>query len=184
MFDGVPDQFHQFITPRTSQPLHLPFPLHASGTPNTTFPSNFDPYNNPSHQLPLQPNNLLQDLHHVTFWVSSHKKIIMSNYVWENLLGVIQYIQMSLIQFLASHGYNIVAPSTLTSPSLVMTNLRKPNTFHVFNVLWTKFNGFFGNVPFQQLMLLNGIGSSYTLLRSSCIAQSSTSTVNKQGRII
>ncbi|KAG4983499.1 hypothetical protein JHK87_028248 [Glycine soja] len=64
MFDGVPDQFHQFITPRTSQPLHLPFPLHASGTPNTTFPSNFDPYNNPSHQLPLQPNNLLHPLHH------------------------------------------------------------------------------------------------------------------------
>ncbi|KAL2950059.1 hypothetical protein AAZX31_20G210000 [Glycine max] len=65
MFDGVPDQFHQFITPRTSLPLHLPFPLHTSGgTPNTTtFPSNFDPYNHP-HQLPLQPNNLLHPLHH------------------------------------------------------------------------------------------------------------------------
>ncbi|RDX78873.1 Trihelix transcription factor GTL2, partial [Mucuna pruriens] len=69
MFDGVPDQFHQFITPRTSLPLHLPFPLHASGTPNTTFHTNFDPYN-PSHhhhhhQLPsLQPNHLLHPLHH------------------------------------------------------------------------------------------------------------------------
>ncbi|KAL2325398.1 hypothetical protein Fmac_024456 [Flemingia macrophylla] len=62
MFDGVPDQFHQFITPRTSLPLHLPFPLHASGTPNTTFPTNFDPYN-PPHNLPLQPN-LLLPLHH------------------------------------------------------------------------------------------------------------------------
>ncbi|BAT94979.1 hypothetical protein LR48_Vigan10g097100 [Vigna angularis] len=62
MFDGVPEQFHQFITPRTSLPLHLPFPLHASGTPNTTFPSNFDPYN--PHQLPLQPNTLLHPLHH------------------------------------------------------------------------------------------------------------------------
>ncbi|CAJ1976225.1 unnamed protein product [Sphenostylis stenocarpa] len=69
MFDGVPDQFHQFITPRTSLPLHLPFPLHASGTPNTTFPSNFDPYN-ASHQLPLQPNNLLHPLHHQP---STHK---------------------------------------------------------------------------------------------------------------
>nr|KYP74456.1 hypothetical protein KK1_007136 [Cajanus cajan] len=62
MFDGVPDQFHQFITPRTSLPLHLPFPLHASAAPNTTFPTNFDPYN-PSHNLPLQPN-LLHPLHH------------------------------------------------------------------------------------------------------------------------
>lgn len=72
MFDGVPDQFHQFITPRTSSsslPLHLPFPL--STTPNNnnnnnnTFPS-FDPYNH--HQLPpqLQPNNLLHPLHHHT----------------------------------------------------------------------------------------------------------------------
>ncbi|XP_027366226.1 trihelix transcription factor GTL2-like isoform X2 [Abrus precatorius] len=69
MFDGVPDQFHQFITPRTSLPLHLPFPLHASGTPNTTFPTNFDPYN-PPHQLPLQPN-LLHPLHHHTS--STHK---------------------------------------------------------------------------------------------------------------
>jgi len=68
MFDGVPDQFHQFITPRTSLPLHLPFPLHASATPNT-FSSNFDPYN-PSHQLPLQPNTLLHPLHHPP---SSHK---------------------------------------------------------------------------------------------------------------
>ncbi|KAK7391895.1 hypothetical protein VNO78_20318 [Psophocarpus tetragonolobus] len=65
MFDGVPDQFHQFITPRTSLPLHLPFPLHASGT----FPTNFDPYN-PSHQLSLQPNNLLHPLHHQP---STHK---------------------------------------------------------------------------------------------------------------
>lgn len=69
MYDGVPDQFHQFITPRTSSsslPLHLPFPL---STPNNTFPP-FDPYNqqnHPSqhHQLPLQvqPNILLHPLH-------------------------------------------------------------------------------------------------------------------------
>lgn len=73
MFDGVPEQFHQFITPRNSSlPIHLPFPLHASATVtsstpnNTTFPT-FDPYNPPSHhhhQLPLQPNQLLQSLHH------------------------------------------------------------------------------------------------------------------------
>lgn len=68
MYDGVPDQFHQFITPRTSSsslPLHLPFPL---STPNNTFPP-FDPYNqqnHPSqhHQLPLQVQpNLLHPLH-------------------------------------------------------------------------------------------------------------------------
>lgn len=64
MFDGVPEQFHQFITPRTSLPLHLPFPLHASANPNTTFPSNFDPYNPHHHQLPLQPTTLLHPLHH------------------------------------------------------------------------------------------------------------------------
>ncbi|CAJ2628561.1 unnamed protein product [Trifolium pratense] len=63
MFDGVPDQFHQFITPRTSSsslPLHLPFPLSTPN--NNTFPT-FDPYN---QQLPLQvqPNNLLHPLHH------------------------------------------------------------------------------------------------------------------------
>ncbi|XP_057425029.1 trihelix transcription factor GTL2-like [Lotus japonicus] len=65
MFDGVPDQFHQFITPRTSLPLHLPFPLHASSAPNnnTTFPS-FDPYNPSHHQLPFQPNLLHHPLHH------------------------------------------------------------------------------------------------------------------------
>lgn len=67
MFDGVPDQFHQFITPRTSSsslPLHLPFPLSTPPNNNNTntFPT-FDPYN---HQLPLQlqPNNLLHPLHH------------------------------------------------------------------------------------------------------------------------
>ncbi|XP_058770539.1 trihelix transcription factor GTL2 [Vicia villosa] len=67
MFDGVPDQFHQFITPRTSSsslPLHLPFPLSTppnNNNNNNTFPT-FDPYN---HQLPLQlqPNNLLHPLH-------------------------------------------------------------------------------------------------------------------------
>ncbi|TKY61399.1 Trihelix transcription factor GTL2 [Spatholobus suberectus] len=60
MFDGAPDQFHQFIAPRTTLPLHLSFPLHASPTPTTFLP--FDPYN-PSHpHLPLQ-TNLLHPLH-------------------------------------------------------------------------------------------------------------------------
>ncbi|XP_019428755.1 PREDICTED: trihelix transcription factor GTL2-like isoform X2 [Lupinus angustifolius] len=65
MFDGVPDQFHQFITQRTSLPLHLPFPLHSSAVPsNSSFPS-FDPYNPSSHQLPLQLQpNLLHQLQH------------------------------------------------------------------------------------------------------------------------
>ncbi|XP_061338049.1 trihelix transcription factor GTL2-like [Gastrolobium bilobum] len=67
MFDGVPDQFHQFITPRTSLPLHLPFPLHASATPSN-FPT-FDPYNPSHHQLPLQ-HNLLHPLQHHS---STHK---------------------------------------------------------------------------------------------------------------
>ncbi|XP_054800975.1 trihelix transcription factor GTL2-like [Prosopis cineraria] len=61
MFDGVPDQFHQFIAPGTSSlPLHLSFPLNASLTPNTnTFPT-FDPFH-----LPLQQPNLLHSLHHL-----------------------------------------------------------------------------------------------------------------------
>ncbi|CAL0321012.1 unnamed protein product [Lupinus luteus] len=75
MFDGVPDQFHQFITPITSLPLHLPFPLHSSSAvvaapSNTTFPS-FDPYNPSPHQLPLQHQpNLLHQLHQT----STHKE--------------------------------------------------------------------------------------------------------------
>ncbi|KAE9589622.1 putative transcription factor MYB family [Lupinus albus] len=74
MFDGVTDQFHQFITPMTSLPLHLPFPLHSSAVvaapTNTTFPS-FDPYNPSPHQLPLQHQpNLLRQLHHP----STHKE--------------------------------------------------------------------------------------------------------------
>jgi len=63
MFDGAPDQFHQFIAPRTTLPLHLSFPLHASSTPPTTFLP-FDPYN-PSqsqHHFPLQ-TNLFHPLH-------------------------------------------------------------------------------------------------------------------------
>ncbi|RDY08042.1 Trihelix transcription factor GTL2, partial [Mucuna pruriens] len=57
MFDGAADQFHQFIAPRTTLPLHLSnFPLHPSPTPNTFLP--FDPYN----PLPLQ-TNLLHSLH-------------------------------------------------------------------------------------------------------------------------
>uniref|UniRef100_A0A5B7BPK4 Putative trihelix transcription factor GTL2 n=1 Tax=Davidia involucrata TaxID=16924 RepID=A0A5B7BPK4_DAVIN len=61
MFDGVPDQFHQFIASRTSLPLPLSFPLHGS---SPTFPS-FDPY--PSHhhnQTVLQQSHFLQQLHH------------------------------------------------------------------------------------------------------------------------
>ncbi|KAE9619014.1 hypothetical protein Lal_00047769 [Lupinus albus] len=74
MFDGVPDQFHQFITQRTSLPLHLPFPLHSSAVPsNSTFHS-FDPYNPLPHQLPLQLQpNLLHQLHH-QHQPSTHKE--------------------------------------------------------------------------------------------------------------
>ncbi|XP_028770656.1 trihelix transcription factor GTL2 [Neltuma alba] len=51
MFDGVPEQLHQFIAPRNSLPLHLPFPP-------------FDAYNPSSqHHLPLSPPNLLSPLH-------------------------------------------------------------------------------------------------------------------------
>lgn len=64
MFDGVSDQFHQFIAAsRTTLPLPPPlsFPIHASSPPPTTFPP-YDPYN-PSHQVHLQPN-LLHQLQH------------------------------------------------------------------------------------------------------------------------
>ncbi|KAK3036148.1 hypothetical protein RJ639_029885 [Escallonia herrerae] len=58
MFDGVPDQFHQFIAQsRTSLPIPLSFPLHGS---SPTF-STFDPY--PPHQETL-PSHLLHQLHH------------------------------------------------------------------------------------------------------------------------
>ncbi|OIW13824.1 hypothetical protein TanjilG_31713 [Lupinus angustifolius] len=77
MFNGVPDQLHQFITPMTSLPLHLPFPLHASSAsaPTNIFPS-FDPYNSsPHHQLPLQLQpNPLQQLHHQHQQPSTHKE--------------------------------------------------------------------------------------------------------------
>ncbi|XP_015875344.2 trihelix transcription factor GTL2 [Ziziphus jujuba] len=76
MFDGVPDQLHQFIassrsTTTSSLPLPLSsFPLHASPSPNTiTFPP-LDAYSNNHHhnhhQVPLQPHHqvLLQPLHH------------------------------------------------------------------------------------------------------------------------
>lgn len=78
MFDGVPDQFHQFITPRKSLPLHLPFPLHASATTTTpsnpnTFPTTFDPYNHhPSHHHQFQPPSLLPLHHHHP--ASTHKE--------------------------------------------------------------------------------------------------------------
>ncbi|XP_061340493.1 trihelix transcription factor GTL2-like [Gastrolobium bilobum] len=57
MFDETPEQFHQFIAPRTTLPLHLSTQLHVSSTPNNFLP--FDPNYNPfHHQLPLQPNLL------------------------------------------------------------------------------------------------------------------------------
>ncbi|CAK9181714.1 unnamed protein product [Ilex paraguariensis] len=59
MFDGVPDQFHQFIASRTSLPIPFSFPLHEAPPP---FPS-FDPY--PSHQrLQVQHPHLLHQLDH------------------------------------------------------------------------------------------------------------------------
>lgn len=53
MFDGVPEQFHQFIAPRTTLP-HL-----------LSFPPPFDAYNPSHHHLPLPPQpppNLLHPL--------------------------------------------------------------------------------------------------------------------------
>ncbi|KAI9076493.1 hypothetical protein K1719_041479 [Acacia pycnantha] len=54
MFDRVPEQFHQFIAPRTSLPLHPSLPP-------------FDAYNPSHHHLPLPPlpppPNLLSPLH-------------------------------------------------------------------------------------------------------------------------
>ncbi|XP_028790276.1 trihelix transcription factor GTL2 [Neltuma alba] len=56
MFDGVPDQFHQFMAPTTSSlPLHLPFPLNATLTPNTTIFPTIDPYPLPPHHPPPSP---------------------------------------------------------------------------------------------------------------------------------
>ncbi|KAJ9185853.1 hypothetical protein P3X46_005440 [Hevea brasiliensis] len=70
MFEGVPDQFHQFIVSRTSLPLPLSFPpLHGSSSTSTaTFPS-FDLYTSNHHQyhhqqLPLQQPSFLHPLHH------------------------------------------------------------------------------------------------------------------------
>lgn len=62
MFEGVPDQFHQFVASRTSLPFPLSFPpLHGSSN-TTTFPS-FDTYDTSSHQqVPLQPT-FLHPLH-------------------------------------------------------------------------------------------------------------------------
>ncbi|KDP23648.1 hypothetical protein JCGZ_23481 [Jatropha curcas] len=71
MFEGVPDQFHQFIASRTSLPLPLSFqPIHGSSvaTTNTStnFTPTFDPYSSTtSHQLQVQPN-FLHTLHHVS----------------------------------------------------------------------------------------------------------------------
>ncbi|KAK7397294.1 hypothetical protein VNO78_18462 [Psophocarpus tetragonolobus] len=57
MFDGAPDQFHQFIAPRTTLPLH-----HASSNPPNTFLP-FDPYNPSHHHSPLLQTHLLHPLH-------------------------------------------------------------------------------------------------------------------------
>ncbi|XP_002512226.2 trihelix transcription factor GTL2 [Ricinus communis] len=75
MFEGVPDQFHQFIASRTSSlPLPVSFPpLHGSSTSsNTSFSSFYHPYTtattitNSHHnqQVPLQHPNFLHSLHH------------------------------------------------------------------------------------------------------------------------
>jgi len=70
MFDGVSDQFHQFIAPRTTLPLHLSFPLHASSTSPTTFLP-FDPYN-PS-QSQFQTNLFHPSLHPPSSPTHKHK---------------------------------------------------------------------------------------------------------------
>ncbi|BAT87467.1 hypothetical protein VIGAN_05083800, partial [Vigna angularis var. angularis] len=54
----------RLIAPRTTLPLHLSFPLHASSTSPTTFLP-FDPYNpsqSQQHYFPLQ-TNLFHPLH-------------------------------------------------------------------------------------------------------------------------
>ncbi|OAY44220.1 trihelix transcription factor GTL2 [Manihot esculenta] len=54
MFEGVPDQFHQFIASRTSLPLPHSFsPLHGSSSTSTATFSSFDPYTSHHQQLPL-----------------------------------------------------------------------------------------------------------------------------------
>lgn len=80
MFDGVPEQFHQFIAPRTSTlPLHLSFPappFDAYNSNNNVVPSH--PHHHLHHHLPLvvpvptpqptQPTvlpNLLQPILHL-----------------------------------------------------------------------------------------------------------------------
>ncbi|KAJ9180122.1 hypothetical protein P3X46_008404 [Hevea brasiliensis] len=68
MFEGIPDQFHLFITSRTSLPLPLSFPpLHGSSSASTATFSSFDPYSH-NQQLPLhhhhqQRANFLHLLH-------------------------------------------------------------------------------------------------------------------------
>ncbi|WVY93368.1 hypothetical protein V8G54_032456 [Vigna mungo] len=66
IFQQKQKHFHQFIAPRTTLPLHLSFPLHASSTSPTTFLP-FDPYNpitsqSQQHHFPLQ-TNLFHPLH-------------------------------------------------------------------------------------------------------------------------
>lgn len=54
MFEGVPDQFHQFTVSRTSLPLPLSFPsLHGSS-------ASFDLYTSHHQHLPLQQPTFVQ----------------------------------------------------------------------------------------------------------------------------
>lgn len=93
MFDGLPDQFHQFIVSRPSLPLPLSFPLHASSSPNT-FPAPYDPYN-PSphhhhHHLPALQPTLLHPaaLHHKDH--HEHKQQQQNNFPSSMNLEIIQ----------------------------------------------------------------------------------------------
>ncbi|GAA0155155.1 hypothetical protein LIER_38034 [Lithospermum erythrorhizon] len=92
MFDGVPEQFHQFITSRTSLPIIplSPFPLNGSSSQAAPpsqpplFPS-FETY--PTHQQVFQPlaHHLHHQLHH-----QHHKKEDESsrNSLLESSLGL------------------------------------------------------------------------------------------------
>lgn len=83
MFEGAPDQFHQFVASRTSTlPLPLSFPsVVFQGSSNTTTTttnfSSFDPYSatNPTHHVPphqvLQPN-FLHQLHQASSPPNKH----------------------------------------------------------------------------------------------------------------
>uniref|UniRef100_A0A6N2LX34 Myb-like domain-containing protein n=1 Tax=Salix viminalis TaxID=40686 RepID=A0A6N2LX34_SALVM len=63
MFEGVPEQFHQFMASRTAASLPPPFPLLQGSSNSTTYPS-FYPYTTASsQQVPVLQPSFLHPLH-------------------------------------------------------------------------------------------------------------------------